>query len=214
MFRKKIKCKEDKRPYIKYYPVDRTKIEAKDLTMCVSIDIGIKNFALRIEERKEVKLPVIFEKMDFKGESESGPSTISPIVMNTIFEYLKSRWFYISQCNLVLIERQMGTNPKSISISMIVLTYVLLKIKDFPSNVVVCDINPKAKNKHFNAPKHVTSYGLKKWAVDKAIEVLRMRSDDWSADIIVKERGKTKSKGDDLADTVLQLDAFFKSVEQ
>lgn len=176
--------------------------------ICVSIDIGIKNFAIRIEKREPRKLTLIFfDKVSFK-ENESGPCTLNPQVINNLIMYLNHIWPFLKIADLVIIERQLPQNYKGSCMFHILLSWFLSK-QHLLDNCVICDVHSKLKSKMFNAGK--MSYNeLKKWSIDKAIEILTAYGDHKSLEIIRLHKGASKTKADDLADTVIQLEALNK----
>lgn len=216
MYKNKLKVKEEKALYIVYHPVPchDMKVAAHNFPtggkLCCSIDVGVKNFALRVERRyaNGACVPVLFEKIDFMGK-EGGSSAVNPEMYKNAIVYLVSRWDIIKTCSLVAMERQMSVNYKSSCVFVFVLSYFLSRIDEFPEDTIIMDISPKVKGRYLGAPKGITSSQLKQWSIEKALEMLEFRGDMWSVDVILHHKGKAKTKGDDLADTATQLEGIF-----
>ena len=77
------------------------------------------------------------------------------------------------------------------------------------NDITIFDINPKLKGTILKAPKGLNYSKLKEWSIEKALEILKSRNDEYSINIINKNKGKSKSKSDDLSDTVIQMEAWF-----
>ena len=229
MARRSVKIKEDKAPYIIHYPVPCRQLPSyapPDLPergiLVVSIDIAYKNFALRIEQR----LPngdingIYFDRLDFTqfGESLSdtgGTTVITPELMASIEHYITSLQPVLKEVDIVLIERQMGLNYKASRVFQHVLTIFLMMRRLgllINPKLVICDISPKMKGDKLGAPKGCKGADLKKWSIDKAKELCQWRGDTNSLSVLEFHNKKTKTKADDLADTICQIEAFFLHV--
>lgn len=185
-----------------------------DLTQFVicSIDPGKVNFALRIEERKYLKInenkykfiyakPIYFEFITLVGDKNC---------YTLLSEYFDSIFDFIKVCNIFIIEKQLVKNYKCVRINQHIISYLLLKLKDSKINPLIYDIESKLKYSQFNVKK-LMERERKKRSVDIAIDLLTKRKDQWSIDIICNNRNKyNKSKKDDLADVVIQIEAFMK----
>ena len=86
------------------------------------------------------------------------------------------------------------------------LTYLMLKVMNNSLKTVILEINSKLKTKQLNAPKKLGPKETKLWAIEKAYALLRERKDNTSIKIMDKAQ---KSKRDDLADTIVQIEAVF-----
>lgn len=228
MKRTALKVKNDNTPFIIYHPVpchdlppiNRTDVPVEGLHS-MSIDIGIKNFSIRIESRfPDGKiLPIFFDTIDFtkigvNTAESNGTTGIDPNVLKAATEFVIGNFKYMKNCRLIGIERQMAINYKSTRMFQHILTLFmcLANLKHFTyDDLVIFDIDPKLKGSMLKAPKGITYNELKKWSIDKAIELLTWREepDNWSLDIIKKHQGKAKLKADDLADSINQMEAWF-----
>lgn len=162
---------------------------------CVSIDVGIKNFAIRREVWGKTVEPKLFQKIDFGKNYLIGLNSY----LNRIL------YSHLIHANVIVIERQVHQNLKNKTVFDIVLHFLLSRLDVLREDVYICDISAKAKSQCFGV-HGLKSYALKKWSVEKAIEILEKRGDKWSLDWLLYH--KAESKADDLADTILQLEAL------
>ena len=183
--------------------------ENTDHIKILSVDPGRRNFCLRIENRdlKTGRIATIaFQKIDFIGEN------VEDTIMNIDTMYIKVTTLLdnylpeIKSCHVVIIERQLSINYKMVRLSQHVITYLIVHLRNNLLKTVIMEISSKLKSKQLYAPKGISEKEIKKWSIVKAIELLKIRKDDYAIDIINKA---AKSKKDDLADTVVQIEAVF-----
>lgn len=177
MFRANLKTKDDKSNYI-FYSGDSENvlknILEQDQVQTMSIDIGVKNFACRIERRYKNGniIPIYFGKIDFRDDDVSNTTKVNPKILNNVYNFFCDHWNLLYECQIIGIERQLAINYKATRIFQHVLT-ILTLFKDinqfYNENVIIFDINSKFKGKILNAPKEVN---IKTWSVEKAIELL------------------------------------------
>lgn len=222
---RRVKVKDDNTNYVIYYPFPCYQLPpiGDDIPdegcQSVSIDIGYKNFAIRIERRYRTGQiqPIYFEKIDFTKYGaipESKATTvINPQILLAIYDFLKTLLPTLSESRLIGIERQMGVNYSAARIFQHVLSFFMMYCSQFKYPCVIFDISPKLKGKMLGAPKGMTYNQLKEWSIVKARELLSWRGDNWSLAVIDRHQGKSKTKADDLADTVIQMEAWFILVE-
>ena len=222
---RKIKVKDEKEDYTCYYPCPFTRLPqiTSEGIQSTSIDIAIKHFAIRIERRYlngSIDL-LYFNKIDFRDitvgteENEStGTTKISPGILNRLTQFLTSLLpaFYNSPESVIAIERQMAINYKATRIFQHVLTFFMIHAPYFKNYCMIIDIAPQLKGAVLGAPKRLTYNELKTWSIEKANEILTLRGDTVSLNILKTHRGKTKTKADDLADTIIQIEAWFRLV--
>lgn len=180
-----------------------------DYYRTLSIDPGKKNFCFRIEMRNLVtkKIDVeVFEKIDLIGSQNSDRVTVDYINRNIII-ILDKYMHLILNCNIVIIERQLSVNYKMVRFSQHIITYLMIRLMDNSLKTVILEIDSKLKTKQLGAPKKLGPKETKTWAIEKAMELLTLRNDNVSINIMNKAQ---KSKKDDLADTVVQIEAVFK----
>lgn len=224
---KQITISDDKSDYIIYYPNDEYILGYIPINpeyipdegcQSVSIDIGIKHFAIRIEKRyRDGKIiPVLFEKIDFtmyeKVSERTGTTKISPVILMAAQKYIQSIMPILIDSRIIGIERQLSISYKNTRMFQHILSIMLIYVEYFKYPCIIMDINSKLKGQMLGAPKGLRGNDLKKWSIEKALDILKKRDDKHSLDIILKHKGKSKMKGDDLADTVLQMEAWHKLV--
>ena len=180
----------------------------KDYYRVMSIDPGKKNFCFRIELRNLETGNItteVYEKIDLIGSQPSDRVTVDYINRNAIT--ILDRYIdLILNCHIIIIERQMQINYKMVRFSQHVITYLMIKVMNNSLKTVILEIDSKLKTKQLNAPKKLGADGTKTWAIEKAYLLLKQRNDLLSINIMDKAQ---KSKKDDLADTVIQIEAVF-----
>jgi hypothetical protein len=218
---RKITVKDDPTNYVVYYPFPCTTLPPVGLDIpdggcqTVSIDPAPKNFAVRIEKRYRTGYiePVYMETTDFSqygdASETTGTTVIDPRMIWAISHYINSLLPLIKESRIVAIERQLAKNYKATRIFQHLLTHFIMVIPNFTHYCILTDISPKLKGKILQAPKNLNYNGLKKWGIEKAIEILTIRNDQWSLAVIKSRHGKSQTKADDLADTVIQMEAWF-----
>ena len=218
---RQVKVKDDSSDYVIFhpYPVIQLPPIGKDIPdegcQCVSIDPAIKNFALRIEKRYRTGYIETIQmiKVDFSqyGDvSEStGTTTVDPRILTAVTSTLNLLLPVMQETRIVGIERQMAINYKSSRIFQHILTYFLIMVNTFRNPCIIMDISPKLKGKILGAPKGLNHGGLKTWGISKALDILNWRNDQVGIQIIKQHKGKSKTKADDLADTIIQMEAWF-----
>ncbi len=218
-----VKVKEDGSPFIIYHPYPCYSLGpigpdiGSDGLTSTSIDIGIKNFAIRIEKRySDGRItPVFFDKVDFTKygvdtSDSAGTAVVDPRVLKAATQFLTSIMPLIAESSVIGIERQMAVNTKSTKMFQHVLTILLIYVSTFRNpNCIIFDIWPKLKGQTLGAPKGLNYNQLKEWTIDRVLELLEWRNDQWSISVIKHHRGSSKTKADDLADTIAQMEAWF-----
>ncbi len=202
--------KEDKTPYVTYWPHRIKRIEAplhsKDHYQVVSIDPGIKNYAIRIEKRYKsgLILPVYYNLWKLAEKTKLDPNEPMLVYAN-LTQKLDSIKEMLLETDMVIVERQLAINYKSTRVMQHTLTYFHVLLQDLPSYPLIYDIDPKLKGRMLGAPPKISKPELKEWAVVKANELLNLRRDEFSLNVL----NKLFKKSDDLADTVCQAEALF-----
>ena len=224
MFRGKLGVKNATSNFMVYSPVgldNFTDFTNRDL-ITVSIDIAIKNFALCIEKRHvSGKIEnLVFDRIDFtkiggNTQKKSGTTAVDPEIINSSLDYLLTKSELLKQADIVCIERQMAENYKCSRMFQHTLSVFLMlgKLGKLKEGCIVMDINPKVKGAQLNMPKKLTYHERKGWAIEKAREILTERGDEETLQVMLKCKGKSKYKGDDLADTICQMEAWFKLID-
>jgi hypothetical protein len=185
----------------------------------VSIDPAVATFAFRIERRyANSHVETIYMcKLDFKNYDNTtktgGTTRIDPRVLTNVSEFLTSMIPIMNEARIVAIERQMSDNYKATRIFQHTLTFFMMMAPTFKYQCIVMDVSAKLKTKILGAPKNLNYNGRKEWGIDKALELLELRGDTFALNTIQHHRGKSKTKADDLADTVIQMEAWFILVD-
>lgn len=184
-------------------------------TVC-SIDPGEVNFAIRVEHRSYAPTPemkwklVEYSVLLFDCVSVCGDSSVC--VYSNITTFLDTYFDIIKKSNIFIIEKQLPINYPKVRINQHIVSWILFRFFDSEINPVIYDIHPKLKSGIFGLAK-MKEYELKRKSVDIAKDILTQRCDAWSIEKIESNRNiNGKLKPDDLADTVFQMEAFFKYV--
>jgi hypothetical protein len=166
----------------------------------LAIDPGIVNFCFRIEKRyKDGRIvPVAFWKAAFRNDRYSA-------ILRKLDEFKK----YYLETHVVIIEKQ---PPRSIAINRVMqhtLSYFMVRMQDYPLLPEIIEIDARVKGNTLGASP---DENLKRWASKKARELLKVRNDSWSLEVMDywKKPGRPKGerKDDDLADTIVMIEAY------
>lgn len=207
------------------------------MTVVASFDIGSKNFAFTIEKFDSVKLgcikpPTVRYNKNFtatdefkhtlnevykngeilqhmnidltKGIPQSKlKSYLNPGIFRNMISELDRYKLFFEEVDIVIIEQQMsfGTklNIKAVKIGQACFTYFLMR---YP-NVEVLEFGAFHKTKVLGAIKGLTKPQRKKFAVEETKNILSLREDFENLGNL-----SIAKKKDDLADTIVQLQAF------
>lgn len=199
----------DKTPYTVYYPHTIPSTERKwtqPYYQVVSIDPARKNYALRIERRYHNGwiTPVVFDKVSIESIQQEGDTVICN-TYQVLTEFLSRYEQFYDECHFIIIERQLPQNYKATRIAQHSISYFSLRLNNKPLLPSIVEVDPKLKGKVLGAPKGINDKQLKTWAVEKARELLTMRKDEFSLQVLDHFRNKQ----DDLSDTVCQIEAVF-----
>jgi hypothetical protein len=201
--------KPDSTPYSVYYPHSIKCEERKwtqDYYQVVSIDPARKNYALRIERRyfDGRIIPIAFDKTVIESIEE-----VDGVIINHTYDvlttFLNKFVKLYDDCHFIIIERQLPQNYKATRIAQHSLTYFGIILYNKPLLPSLIEVDPKLKGRVLGAPKGINDKQLKSWAIEKGRELLTMRNDTHSLDVLTK----FKKKQDDLCDTVCQIEALF-----
>ena len=181
----------------------------------MSIDPGIRNCGLRIEQRRlldnvliDVKT-VIMVRINFHEEDHLECKNSGTVALDTSYytrstEILDKFLPYAIQCQYILIESQLPINYSMVRMSQHIITYLCIGVKNRGNRPLIIEIDPHLKSRLLNAPSKMKKPELKKWCRQKALEVLLARGDNVGHDAILKV-----GKGDDMGDTVCQCEAWW-----
>jgi hypothetical protein len=190
-------------------------INGGEYLQMASIDPATNNYGIRIERRyldKPLIIPLLFTKLDLRPTKE-----YENVYLNLTL-FLDKYYSLFRECHIILFERQITDNYSMIRMSQHTLSYFITKLTKSPieskTNIklnilnyepktVIIEINSQVKGRQLGGAVGLKKNQLKKWAVDKAIELLTIRGDTFSLEII-----RRLKKKDDVADTVVQLEAL------
>lgn len=168
----------------------------------ISVDPAKINFAFRIERRYDNGriIPIVFWKQNFGSN-----------IYQNIFKRLEEFSEEYLNTHIVLIEKQ---PPRNITINRImqhVLTYFMTKMKDYPLLPEINEVDARLKGSELGANP---DENLKKWSSKISRDLLVIREDNWSLEIMDYWRQnihpKNERKDDDLADTIVMIEAYCK----
>lgn len=212
MFTKKpSKREEQKKDKVIWYSTStypRQYWSENEFFRVISIDPGIVNFCIRIEDRyRDGTVKTVFTEKKVLSGSEGEVM----LVYNNLTEYLNSLMDVIYWGHYYIIERQMVENYQSTRIAQHVLTYFLTLCSNSPIVPLILEIDSKAKYTVLDAPTGYNKLALKTWGQEKAKEILIGRGEIELVNYINGSRGiRGQKKQDDLCDVVIQAEAFFK----
>lgn len=174
-----------------------------DVTLA-SFDPAIKNLAVRVERRTpgQATHALVFEKWELPDEG----------TYPALCAHLDAIAPSLALCQVAVVERQnpvskgfhVHTNSKVMRVFGFLTGWLCAR---FPS-LAVYDISPKVKGKVLGAPAGLTYAQTKSWSVAKAKELLEAAGDASSLGRLTQRGG---GKKDDLADVVVQTEAFLKN---
>lgn len=178
----------------------------------LSIDPGVKNLAIAVETRPYPSGKITLEWFSRYTLSplisldENGFEIVTYKEINMLFD---EHIDLLLSVNIIVIERQLPFNYKTIRISQHIISYLMLKLANIPSLPVIFEVDPKMKTKLLGYIGDGTKRSIKEWAVEKAISLLKIRDDEVSIKSILTERNhRGVKKADDLADTLCMIEAI------
>lgn len=200
-------------PFVEYYPHTIPKSERNwsgDYYQTVSIDPAKNHYGIRIERsyRHGATIPIVYDKQNIDGEPEKGSEDPVNKTYDNLTNLLNKYKKYYEDCHYIIIERQLPFNYKIVRIEQHTVSYfgfICSNQKTLPS--ILC-VDSQLKGKMLGAPKGLNENQTKQWSVEKAIEILKIRGDTFSLEVLEK----TKKK-DDLADIITQKVALFRKLE-
>lgn len=172
-----------------------------------SIDPGILNCAIYVAKRKEKtkkKESIYLSRKDFSQESSHYTNSIK------ILEKLEQDHKLFSNCQYIVIEEQMTMSIKNTRMGQHLITFFCTMLRNKGNKPIIIEITSQAKTKVLQCPvRKKTEY--KKWCKNKAIELLENRDDPKEDKFITCI--EIAKKGDDLGDSVAQLEALFELLD-
>jgi len=174
-------------------------------------DPGISHFAVRIEERNirrdETIKTLLFEKIGLAKEEQEPDRDNVTKIFTFVQDFLDNHKELFLTCHMILIEKQLPVNYRTVRMSQHVLTYfmILLKNKE-PELPMFIEVAPTLKGRELGAG-NLNEKGIKQWSVVKAIELLTIREDKKGLEVMNRKIKGRKEKKDDLADCVTTIEA-------
>lgn len=183
----------------------RTDLPKRDFVQIAAFDPGVVNTGCRIEKRyvKDGKDVVVTVKQLLLKSGDKKSNTHYFITMK---DHLMKIAGELYECDYILIESQMRTNPQAIRMSQHIISTILSIIEN--SRALLIEILPTVKSKAFGI-KGLKGPNLKKRAVEESLKLLSERGD-----IVGESLLKEKGKKDDMADVVLYCDAWYRYLQE
>lgn len=195
----------------------------------ISIDPSIENFGFRIERRYlNIDDPtvtgkidtLVYERITFESKTNKTTKTgrvIGGIVDNSnyyyqlydyITRYLDQYSNYFPTTHFIIMEEQLPQQYKCVRVSQHVISYFLLRKDRFTLCPHFIELNSDIKYSALGCPKGLNTDFKKKWGQNVAYELSNRRKDTVALDIL-----DSNTKLDDLADTLIQIEAWFKLLD-
>lgn len=183
-------------------------IVKNDNIIVTSIDPGIVNCGVYVScynlKEKSHKSLYLARLTFNKGENHYIES------INQL-EKLEQENNFFSASHYIVIESQMTVSYDNTRLSQHLITYFMSTLKNKGSKPLIIEITSQAKTKLLGCPKGLTKYQYKKWATEKAIELLEDRGEDSENKYV--QSITTNSKKDDKSDAICQYYAWIKIME-
>jgi hypothetical protein len=209
----------DKCKYTEHYFHSKPKTDriwSQKYIQVVSIDPAVKNLAIRIERWNFDKtiVPIFFNRFKLLEEyKDTNDYNDYNLAFVSSLKLLKTLTPYFNETHIFVIEKQLPVNYKVVRISQHLITFIATTIVDNKFLASIYEVDPKLKGEIFGAGK-INEAGLKDWSVTESLKLLESRKDNASLEILQSHINNKKSKGDDLADTIMQTCALFYHITQ
>lgn len=169
----------------------------------ISIDPGVKNFAIRVEMINPYQL-IHYDVHDLRENiNKDSKNQDNFKMMMKLNEFLISMKDKFQSCKFILIERQLGNNPSVNNMYHHMVSYFMNCGLYDECNIV--GMSPKMKSKHLNFPKGLKGKNLKTYTTNYIIKSYEEENDIESLNII-----NSHDKKDDLADTKAMIKVLIK----
>ena len=154
-------------------------------------------------------IPVSFFKTCLDIDNENNNVNNIFQTLNNILEVIMPE---IMKSDLIIIEKQLSFNKNmTIRVEQHTVSYIMGRLKGSGFYPRIIGVDPKLKTKMLYEGPGLNERAIKQWSVVKARELLTSRNDLKS--LAIMDSKAYKRKQDDLADTVCQIEAFFKLME-
>ena len=175
-----------------------------------SVDPGIKNCAIYVQKinlLNDKKTSIFLTRMDFNQDETHITSSIK------MLEKLEKDMELFSRSQYILVEKQMTMSIPNTRMGQHLITLFCRMVRNKGKRPIILEITPKAKTKVLKCPAGMKKYEYKKWCVNKAIELLESRDNDYEEKFITCIECATKGKKDDMGDVICQSEAFARIVK-
>lgn len=116
---------------------------------------------------------------------------------------------YWNKCTSIIIEQQMGFGKKrnymALKLGQHCFSYFVFHYSNFKT---IIEFPSYHKTKVLGAPKKISKYQRKIWAVQKAMEIMACRMDVSETEEEFEKLVLSRRKADDMSDVIAQLQAF------
>lgn len=168
-----------------------------------SFDMGIHNFAFCIERYDDPSSLgefILLENIDICfGKKRPTVEYIIEQCTNTLDKF----FLEFSDCDYILIENQMTKNRKAQLLQHHCYSYFFIKLRNSKTKII--NFSSRKKTNMLDAPKGMDARERKKWSANTVLQMFNDRVGE-KYDIF-----REMKKKDDIADCVLQIQAFKKS---
>lgn len=146
---------------------------------------------------------VLFQNLDLTANTEKNKYLDQRVCLNMISALDKFKE-HIDKCDIVIIEQQMSfkaaQNTMAIKLAQNCASYFLHR---YGTEKEIIEFPAYHKTQVLGAPKKLTKPERKRWATEKALEIIMDRGE-----LETLEQISGKKKKDDLADVLIQLQSF------
>lgn len=151
---------------------------------------------------------VLLDNIDLTYDCD-GSKYIDPRLFVNMNHELDKYKHYWNKCTSIIIEQQMGFGKKrnymALKLGQHCFSYFVFHYSNFKTIIEFPSYN---KTKILGAPKKISKYQRKIWAVQKAIEILSCRMDVSTTEQEFEKLIVSRKKADDMSDVITQLQAF------
>ena len=177
----------------------------KGFVQIAAFDPGVVNTGCRIERRETLPCGKLATRTILQELLVSGCKASVQHYFTTMTKHLFSMAEELYECDYILIESQMRTNPEAIRMSQHIISTIMAITQD--SRALIIEILPTVKSKSFGI-SGLKGKDLKKKAVDISTDLLTSRGDTDGLKLL-----SSKKKKDDMADVILYCDAWYRYLE-
>lgn len=169
----------------------------------ISIDPGIVNLAVRIEIRKDQNVYTeILTKHKLKCKNEEN---IYINLINILLTYEN----YYKNCHFIIIEKQVKMNQNMIKLSQHIISFFLMNTRQNIFKPIIIELDSHIKGRLLPKCNKGDHKEIKRYSIQKAMELLMNRNDINGWNILNSEKKK-----DDLSDVIVQAEAFWLFCEE